>query len=149
MVATLDENKYNEADLIQIKLPLNIPYTTDWKDYERYDGQVVLNGIHYNYVKRIVYNDTMYLYCVPNRQKTELSNTKNEYAKQVTDVPAGKKTEQSNAKRNCVTNEYNSGTLQYSFSVLTNSITLFSFIDNDSITGGFLNKPSQPPEIIG
>lgn len=32
MIAALDENKYNETDLIQIKLPLNIPYTVNKKN---------------------------------------------------------------------------------------------------------------------
>ncbi len=122
MIASLDDNKYNEADLVQIKLPLNIPYTVDRKGYERCDGQIVLNGVHYNYVKRSVQNDTMYLYCVPNQQKTALSNSKTEYARQAIDLPSGKKTELPAAKRNNVLSEYNSNILQYNFSALNNCV---------------------------
>ena len=35
MVAALDKNKYDENDLVQIKLPLNIPYTVDRRGYEK------------------------------------------------------------------------------------------------------------------
>ena len=149
MVALLDENKYNDADLIQIELPLNIPYTTDWKDYERCDGEIVLNGIHYNYVKRIVYKDTMYLYCVPNHQKTELSNTKNEYATQATDVPANKKNEQSTVKKNSVPNEYNSDKFQYHLSTFNDCAGQYSFSGNDKPITGFISKIVHPPDLIG
>jgi hypothetical protein len=147
MVASLDENKYNENDLIQIKLPLDIPYTIDKKDYERCDGETVLNGVHYNYVKRIVSNDTMYLYCVPNHQKTELNNIKTEYAKQAPDAPAGKKTEQSNAKKVTVSDEYNSIALSYNLSLLKNSQKQSFCFNNDHIAAGFMTQPVHPPEL--
>ena len=148
MVASLDENKYSEADLIQIKLPLNIPYTTDWKDYERCDGHIVLNGMHYNYVKRIVFNDTMYLYCIPNQQKTTLNNTKNEYAKQSTDLPSNKKTEQPAAKRSSLMNEYNLGLLQYNLSCLLRYSANSSLFNNNSTAKGFITYPIQPPDAV-
>lgn len=147
MVASLDENKYNEKELIQIKLPLNIPYTIDKKDFERCDGETVLNGIHYNYVKRMVRNDTMYLYCVPNHQKTELSNIKTEYAKQATDVPAGKKTEQANTKKVTVSDDYSSIALSYDLSVLDNNTKRSICFNNDHILTGFITQPVHPPEV--
>ena len=147
MVASLDENRYDEHDLIQVKLPLNIPYTTDWKDYERCDGNIVLNGVHYNYVKRIVSNDTMYLYCIPNLQKTELNDTKSEYAKLSTDLPSNKKTDQSTAKRNTLTNEYNFGPILYNFSALLNSAGELSAFNNNSTSTGFITLPIQPPDL--
>lgn len=149
MVASLDENKYNESELVEIRLPLNIPYTTNWKDYERCDGNIILNGIHYNYVKRIVFNDTMYLYCIPNQQKTELNNTKNEYAGQATDLPLNKKSDQSTTKKNNGFDEYNMGISHYNFSALINSITRSPFFNNNKLTAGFLIKPTQPPELVG
>ena len=147
MVASLDENKYSEADLIQLKLPLNIPYTTDWKDYERCDGNIVLNGTHYNYVKRIVFNDTMYLYCIPNQQKTELNNTKNEYAKQATDLPSNKRAEQSTVKKNSGFNDYSSGLVQYYFSALSNLSTESFLFNNNNTATGFIRHLIQPPDI--
>jgi hypothetical protein len=66
MIASLDNNNYNENDLVELKLAINVPYIQGTGSYERYDGQIELNGVHYNYVKRIVKNDTLYLYCIPN-----------------------------------------------------------------------------------
>ena len=115
---------------------------------KRCDGQIVLNGVHYNYVKRNVQNDTLYLYCVPNQQKTALSNSKTEYAKQATDTPSGKKSEQPTAKRNNVLNEYNSNVLQYNFSALHNCVNKSYFPRNINISAGFITKPTQPPQLI-
>lgn len=147
MVTALDENKYDESNLVQIKLPLNLPYLTGRNNYERCDGNIVLNGIHYNYVKRLVQNDTMYLYCVPNQQKTTLNNIKTEYAKQSSDIPSGKKSEQPVAKR--IANEYNANIPQYNFFAFDNCAHQYSFVQNSNTSTGFQTLPSQPPELIG
>jgi hypothetical protein len=150
MVATLDQNNFKNIDLIELKLPLNIPYSIDRKGYERCDGQIELNGVHYNYVKRSVQNDTMYLYCLPNQQKTALSNSKAEYAKQSSDIPSNKKSEQSTAKQTNILSEYNTRILQYNFSALSNNCkSTYSFFKNANTSAGFLIKPAQPPELIG
>lgn len=149
MISALDENNFNESELVQLRLPLNIPYTTNWKDFERCDGNIVLNGIHYNYVKRIVYNDTMYLYCIPNQQKTELSNTRNEYARQASDVPLNKKADQSTVKKNSGFNEYSFGAPSYDFSALTSFPNGSPFFNNSKVAKGFISIPAQPPELIG
>ena len=52
MEASLDNNNYNEKDLVEIRIPLQLPYQTNWTDFQRYDGEVEINGIHYKYVKR-------------------------------------------------------------------------------------------------
>lgn len=63
MIASLDKNEYNENELVQIKCVLNAPYIINDIKYERCDGQIEVNGIQYNYVKRMVRNDTLYMYC--------------------------------------------------------------------------------------
>ncbi len=65
----LDANLYSEDDLIELKLAINLPYQTNSADYERYDGEVEYDGVIYKYVKRKVYNDTLYLKCLPNVNK--------------------------------------------------------------------------------
>jgi len=148
MVVRLDENRYNENDLIQIKVPFSIPYAVNDKNYERCNGEFELNGIHYNYVKRILQNDTMYLYCVPNYQKTELNNTKAAYAKQLTDIPSGKNTEQSSVKKEGFSNEYNAGLTSYSFYIRTSQhLKPASFNNNNTFTG-FAANLLQPPETV-
>ena len=148
MITALDEKKYSETDLIQLKLPLNIPYITNWNDYKRCDGDIVLNGVHYNYVKQKVFNDTMYLYCIPNQQKTELNKTENEFAKQAADNSANKKSEQSSVKRINPVNEYSSALHQYNFSTLLSYTNKFPFFNIGKTAKVFITYPIQPPDTV-
>ena len=71
------------------------------------DGEIDINGTHYNYVKRRVNNDTLYLLCIPNQAKTRLLNSKCDYAKQVSDSPASEKNSKSAIKKVNLAPEYN------------------------------------------
>lgn len=55
LLVTLDNNNYRDSDLISIKLPASLPSYTNSKHYTRVDGEVELNGIHYNFVKYRIY----------------------------------------------------------------------------------------------
>ena len=84
--AQLDNNNYDESQLIEIKVPLNLPYQPDWKEFERYDGDVEIDGIHYKYVKRKVFNGELILLCLPNKTKMNLQNASNDFFRLVNDL---------------------------------------------------------------
>jgi hypothetical protein len=48
----LDKEAYNDEDLVTITVPLSLPYLTNWKDFERTDGEIKLDGKIYHYVKQ-------------------------------------------------------------------------------------------------
>lgn len=97
LIQQLDADMYDEEDLIVLKVSLHLPYYNASSSAERVDGEIEISGTHYNYVKRQVINDTLYLYCIPNTEKTKLSQTQRDYSKQVTDVPADTKKSDANA----------------------------------------------------
>jgi hypothetical protein len=148
MIAALDKNKYNENELIQIKCALNTPYIFNSTSYERCDGQIELNGIQYNYVKRMVRNDTLYLYCIPNNQKTELDNTKNQFAKQNSDNPSSKTTGQSVLKKVNFFSDYNSDVSRFNFNSFQSSSYQNISFDNLTTLKGFTTKHLQPPDLF-
>jgi hypothetical protein len=82
----LDQNQYNEASLIEIRIPLNMPYQNVSSDFERYDGDIEYNGIHYKYVKRKVANGELVLLCLPNENRMRLQNARDEFFKLVNDL---------------------------------------------------------------
>jgi hypothetical protein len=93
MEAQIDEQKYNEADLISIKTTLNLPYYTSSPAFERAYGSVTIDGVSYEYVKRRIYNDTLELLCLPNHRQSALNAVSSEIAKGVADgasLPAKK-----------------------------------------------------------
>jgi hypothetical protein len=76
MVTRLDNNQYNESELIELSAPLNLPYFTNWQSFERCDGQITINGIAYNYVARKYQNNVMIYKCIPNRAKQNVITAK-------------------------------------------------------------------------
>ncbi len=95
----LNENKYNEAELLELKVPLQSPYYTGIDEYKRVDGQFELNGIVYNYVKRKIYSDTLYLQYIPNQGATVLLSKKNILNQQAGETPLGKEAQKSLLKK--------------------------------------------------
>ena len=75
LTANIETNTFDESNLIEIKTDLNMPYLSD-KEYETAYGETVINGVHYQYVKRKIENNVMYLLCLPNEDKVALSATK-------------------------------------------------------------------------
>jgi len=76
---SLDNNSYDESELILLKVPVHLPYQTSWSAYERYNGEITLKGVKYKYVKRKLANDTLYLKCIPNTKEMELQTAKNDF----------------------------------------------------------------------
>ena len=75
--ARLDNHSYDESQLIELKIPINVAYQTTWTSYQRCDGEITIDGIMYKYVKRKLTNDTLYLMCIPNSAKMRLEVAKN------------------------------------------------------------------------
>ena len=62
LVARLDRHDYDDDQLVSIKVPLTtLDYYNSSTSFERVDGQVDINGVHYNYVKRRIFKDSLEL----------------------------------------------------------------------------------------
>jgi hypothetical protein len=75
--ARLDVNDYDESQLIEIRVELNIPYQYSWSNFERHSGEIELNGKIYAYVKRKVEDGYLVLKCIPNSVKEEIKKAGN------------------------------------------------------------------------
>jgi hypothetical protein len=100
--ARLDRHDYDDAQLTCIKIPLTtLSYYNGSSVFERVDGQVDLNGVHYNYVKRRIFRDSLELLCIPNTTVTSLQKVRNDFFRQVNDLQQqnqGKKNSSSTIK---------------------------------------------------
>jgi hypothetical protein len=86
----LDNNEYDEAQLISIKIPVTyLPYYNNSPSFERIDGQVEIEGTEYKYVKRRIFNDSLELLCIPNAAMMKLKKVKNEFFQFVNDLQHG------------------------------------------------------------
>lgn len=142
----LDNNQYDASNLIEVRIPLNMPYITDWDDFETFHGETEINGIHYKYVKRKVERGELILLCIPNKQKTILQDAKNNFFKLVNDLqqPTGKKDSKDHSVK-IPFSEYIADNLM-SIDINAYSAATLPGYYNLLIPSAFIDTPSQPPE---
>jgi hypothetical protein len=96
LLAQLDQNTYDESELISIKVPLaSLPYFSSSINYHRIDGEIEINGIPYKYCKSRIYMDSLEMLCFPNQGVMKIQTARNEFFKLVNDLQLtgqGKKT---------------------------------------------------------
>ena len=146
----LDKSEYDESQLIELKVALKLPYQSDWKDFERFDGEIEINGIHYKYVKRKVQNDSLVLLCLPNESKMKMQTARDNFFMLVNDLQhpsQNKKSDngQTASVKNPVTEYYkeNNNWLIQQPADLSHQF----FLDNSPCYSmGYPKTPEQPPE---
>jgi len=149
LVAKLDRHDYNESQLIEIRIPLNLPYLTTQADFERCDGQVEVNGQHYNYVKRKIDNGQLVLKCIPNETRQQLQSARDNLFKLVNDVqqdrPAKKSANTSLSKSS--TGDYDNQQLTaFAARQYTASRPHFAAFRAPALACLLISTPEQPPE---
>ena len=145
--ARLDKGHFNESDLITIKVPLNLPYQTNQKDFERVNGEINLNGTIYKYVQRKVYNDTLILQCIPHEEKTELQQKANDYFGKVNDLPSSNDNNKKAEVFKQLSGDYDFNTLAQ-ISYYLREQADYNLFNDASILHQYLPVNGQPPELL-
>jgi len=70
----IDNNAYDEAELTEIRVAMNMPYQQRFTEFERHYGQITIEGKVYTYVKRKVEGDMLVLKCIPDHSTTHLKS---------------------------------------------------------------------------
>ena len=86
MEARIKNDSNLDKGLITFKIPLNLPYLTDSKDFEPAEGEVNINGEIYKLVKKKISRDTMIVLCIDHHEKTRIEKQDNDYFKKVNDL---------------------------------------------------------------
>ena len=142
----ISAGKYSDEQLVEIRIPLNMPYFSD-KDYEEVYGETDFNGEHYQYVKRKVSGNTLYLLCLPNKEKTSLVKVKNEFTKAVNEIPGNKEgSQQKSGFVKLLTTEFRVN--ETALDINNYSISSLSFVSrNANAKDLFITfTDAQPPE---
>jgi hypothetical protein len=142
----ISAGKYSDEQLVEIRIPLNMPYYSD-KDYEEVYGETDFNGEHYQYVKRKVSANTLYLLCLPNKEKTSIAKVKNEFTKAINDIPGNKEgSQQKSSLIKLLTTEFRVN--ETAFDINNYSISSLSFVSRNSDAKDLFIPltDAQPPE---
>jgi hypothetical protein len=76
----LDNNEYDESQLVEIRVALNMPYQQRYTEFERHYGEIQIDGKSYTYVKRKIEGDVVIFKCIANHSKQVLTTIKNDLA---------------------------------------------------------------------
>ncbi|ULQ54255.1 hypothetical protein [Flavihumibacter fluvii] len=149
-IVQIDNGEYSDAQLVEVKIPYPLPYSTNWKDYERVNGEMEVNGTHYNYVKRKLSNDTLYLMCIPNTEKTKLGMAKHNYLNVVNGVNdnngSKKSTTSQDAFQKSFSAEYHVVPADFSIAITGDFYRPDFYQADSSIPDRTLSAAFQPPE---
>ena len=150
--ARLDKNQYDESQLVELKVAIHLPYQTSWAAYERYDGEITLNGTLYKYVERKVSNDTLYLKCLPNTKKMHLETAKDDYFKNTNDLAQNNNSQKSGNSKTMVfkklIGDFDEPKVLYPGSVIMEQAQVFGlYVEQDLLSSPHVS-PEQPPDLL-
>lgn len=146
--ARLDKSEYDESQLIEIRVPMNMPYQQRYTAFERHYGEIEIDGKSYTYVKRKIEGDVLILKCIVNQSKEELNSIKNDLARanSSTDMDhSGKNSQQKSFAKNSL-GEYDDQLIAHQ-SAPANKSTDLPFSDfKSAIPEGIATILHQPPK---
>ena len=145
LIATLDRHSYADKNLVTIKIPLHLPYSSESSPFVRVNGQIELHGTWYNYVKRRVLRDSLVLMCLPNLEKGKLISAVVELNRQNEGFLSNKNHEPL-LKKSKTLDEYNINTI-FSFALkLSAPASSYSYSSVGLLPHPALALNAEPPE---
>jgi hypothetical protein len=149
--ARIDNSDYDEAQLMEITVPLSMPYQNRYTDFERHYGEITIDGKVYSYVKRKVAGDLLILKCIPNESKQHLKNTADKITKansgQDQENNTGKK--QSSSAVKIFSGEYDDKNLSVDMSIATDLLNRYNHHYVSALHNVLIATPFQPPRHQG
>jgi len=142
----IDNHDYDESQLMEIRVTMNMPYQERFTDFERHYGEVTIDGKVYRYVKRKIEGDILILKCIPNYSKQRLIKTADDLARsnsgQDQDNP-GKKPTNSIAK--IFSGDYDDQSLFCSLPGNDMAGNTFTLKFSSALKDILIKTPHQPP----
>jgi hypothetical protein len=151
LVARIDREDYDESQLIEVKVALNMPYQNEQADFERHYGEMEINGKYYTYVKRKVQGGYLILKCIPNADKEKIRSANNDYFKVTNGLDGNQPDKKQNNSGNFAKNfwsEYDDRETDYSIAMYA-AVSQHTYAPDISfLTSNIDSGPAQPPELI-
>lgn len=146
----IDAGQYASEQLLEIKIPLKVPYTAN-TDYGPSYGETQYNGQHYRYVKSKVQMDTLYLLCIPHTEKDQLVAMKSGIEKEISEQSSGQQPQ--NPGKSVTIKLIQSEFLpDHQFNISLNErsgVKAFSVRNTECIPQQSPLTGEQPPETVG
>jgi hypothetical protein len=145
----LDQDKFDDNQLISIKQPTNLPYYSNSKAFSRIDGEVEIDGTTYKYVKCRIYNDSLEMLCIPHVEKMKIQQSKQDYAKGANDFQQENNKKKDGADAKSFQKQLSEYEELHNGAAALISITLhsnFAAFNTPFFNKHFFNTVEQPPD---
>ena len=145
---SLEQSRFDELQMLTLKVDLNMPYLSANTEFERVDGEITVDGKIYKYVKRKVQNGQLVLLCLPDDKKTRIESSKQEffaYANSLTSEQHGKQNPAKSLIKS-IAIDYDQFDVDYK---IENQITRTQYTSPQNhvlIPSSLLESAGQPPE---
>ncbi len=130
LVNLIEENNYNESELISIKTPINLPYYANNPKFERVDGEMVIDGIVYQYVQRRVYNDSVEIRVLPNQDRLHIKNAREDFYKLAADLE-----QKGSDKKSLPINKFNAKLISFDYIAQDHIWSLTNWVPQKMVFG--------------
>jgi len=83
----LEDGRYDRSQLILVKISADhLPYSNASTSFDREGGKVDIGNLHYRYVGKRLFNDSVEFLCLPDREASRFQNVKNSLLSLVNDL---------------------------------------------------------------
>lgn len=149
--AKIDVNDYDESQLIEIRIALDIPYQNSSTGFERHYGEIQFNGQIYAFVKRKVEDGYLVLKCIPNIVKQNIKDADN-----IMFTTNNGLDQEHNSKSNSplsnifksIFSDYDDYSQNYNFKNVEDSNQKPLYTGISFLNSVYLPVSEQPPEVI-
>lgn len=151
LTQTLDNNNYNQEDLLLVTKPVNLPYYNNTADFTSAEGETEINGVIYRYVKYRINNNQLEMLCLPDNKKTNIREAKNNYFSATADVEKKNNGKSTPVKNSSFKNSFSDFEQNTVYTLIAHTAnTISSYAVYKQTTAAFVSKAvaEQPPELF-
>ena len=144
----IDKNQYNKNQLIELRVPLNMPYYQN-TSFQRQDGQINIKGITYNYVEKKIENGYLVLKCIQNNLSQQIKKNTSDYFANANGVEQNDNTKNKSGKTSLQTKTWEFEEVNSELSMFFSTLNINTLSHyQDPISDAHLLVPDRPPLFI-
>jgi hypothetical protein len=147
--ARLDNNDYDESQLIEIRVALDMPYQTSQSEFERHYGEIEIDGKSYTYVKRKIEDGYLVLKCIYNNSRDNIKSAGNDFYKMANGLDQNQSDKKQGNNSSVAKNfwsEYDDHSNSFAINSLDNLSGIAFRTDPSSLYNTWQSTPKQPPK---
>ena len=143
--AYIDNNNYDDSQLVEMRVEMNMPYQERHTEFERHYGEITIDGKAYTYVKRKIDGNVLVLKCIANQKRQDLK----EKSDDITKANSGQdqqNNKQSGSFLKILNGDYDHKNQSYALSALLDLPGTYPILNLPALNDVLINTPHQPPK---